>query len=133
MKKEAKDNVPSSTDRAQEQAPSNVMSYFTKEINDRVFEMSIKEMESLMKEIVTTRYWLAMLKYSGVRNIALDSMLRVTNPYKDPFTISWAQGSMAGIHDLETYIIDLNTPKPDQKKDDKEGFSETKPDRVIMG
>jgi hypothetical protein len=94
-----------------EQPASNVRSYFTKEINALMVEMTLKEMESLLKEMISTRQWIAILKYVNTRTLLLDSQLRSTNPTADPHTISWAQGAMAGIYDIENYVIDLNASK----------------------
>lgn len=44
----------------------------------------------------------------------LDSQLRTTNPTADPHSISWAQGAMAGVYDIENYVIDLNAPKAEE-------------------
>lgn len=74
-------------------------------------EMTLKEMESLLKEMISTRQWIAILKYVNTRTLLLDSQLRSTNPTADPHTISWAQGAMAGIYDIENYVIDLNASK----------------------
>ncbi len=105
--------------QASEQPASNVRSYFTKEINDQMQEMSMPEMESLLKEMITTRQWIALLKYTSIRSSFLDSTLRSTNPVKEPHNISWAQGAMAGLCDIETYVIDLNAPKQKQVEEDE--------------
>lgn len=115
-----KDSAP----KVPEQNPSNVRSYFTKEVNDMISEMSPKEMESLMKEIINTRYWIALLKYTGMRTPLLDSALRTTDPMKDPSKISWSQGALAGICDIETYVIDLNAP-PKATEEKEENDSST--------
>ena len=87
--------------------PSNVRAYFTKELNDQVVEMSAKQMEGLLKEFITTPYWIAMLKYTGLRMQYLDVILRGTDPVKEPSRISWAQGALSGLSDLESYVIYL--------------------------
>lgn len=101
-----------------EQPVSNIRSYFTKEINDQISEMSLNEMESLMKEMITTRGWIALLKYTSMRTPILDATLRSADPIKEPSKISWAQGCMAGICDIESYVIDLNAPKKEQKPEE---------------
>jgi hypothetical protein len=111
--KEAKADVP----KTPEQPTSNVRSYFTKEINDQIVDMSVKEMESLMKEMITTRNWIALLKYTSMRTPLLDATLRGTDPVKDPSKISWSQGAMAGLCDIETYVIDLNSTKPQAEEE----------------
>jgi len=111
--KEVKEEI-----KTPEQPVSNIRSYFTKDINDQITEMSLKEMESLMREMITTRNWIALLKYTSMRTPLLDATLRGTDPVKDPSKISWAQGCMAGICDIESYVIDLNAPKKEQEPED---------------
>jgi len=112
MKKEKTETVP----QTPEQLTSNVRSYFTKEILGRMGEMSVKQMESLMKDLINTPNWIALLKYTSMRTPLLDATLRGTDPAKDPSKISWAQGAMAGLCDIETYVIDLNAPAPVQEE-----------------
>ena len=97
---------------------SGVRTYFTKEINDQITEMGVKEMESSLKGFVTSREWIAMLKYVNMRTVFIDTQLRSANPTTDPHTISWAQGALAGICDIENYVIELNAPKPTVEEDD---------------
>jgi len=105
MKKEKKENSES---KSSTPAMTNVRNYFTEEINKRVEEMTVKEMESILKSLINTDHWVALLKYNEVRLPMLDSILRSTDPIKDASRISWTQGCMAGLWDVPTYIIDLN-------------------------
>jgi len=100
-----------------EQAVSNVRSYFTKEIVDKMSEMSAKEMESTLKAMVSSREWIALLKYTSMRTPLLDATLRSTNPTENPHIISWSQGAMAGLCDIENYIIDLNSSKQEVEEE----------------
>jgi len=88
--------------------------FFTKEVNEEIREMSMKEMEEILKGMVSTRQFTAILKYTNSRTPIVDNMLRVTNPSKDPHIISWAQGCLNGLCDLENYIISLNTKKEEE-------------------
>lgn len=97
---------------------SNVRSYFTKDLNEEINAMNYKEMESLMRDLASTRNWIALLKYTSMRMPLLDATLRGTNPILDPHKISWTQGAMAGLCDIETYVIELNTPKKVVKEDE---------------
>lgn len=108
MKKNIKTDVP----QVPETPVSNVRAFFTKEITEHMVNMSLKEMESVLKDMVGSRQFIAILKYSSLRMPILDATLRGTDPIKDPSRISWGQGCMAGLDDLQTYIIDLNAPKP---------------------
>lgn len=104
-------------EKVEQPQESNVRSYFTADINSKVSEMTMKEMESLMKEMISSRQWIAILKYVGTRSLLLDSQLRATNPTNDPHTISWSQGALAGIYDIENYIIDLNASKKEEEEE----------------
>jgi hypothetical protein len=129
-KKDVKAEVPVTP----EQLTSNVRSYFTKEITDQMAEMSMKEMESLMKELPLSRSWIAILKYTSMRTPLLDATLRGTDPVKDPSKISWAQGAMAGLCDIETYVIDLNAPSPIVEDAPQDGENDApRTEGVIIG
>ena len=128
MKKDISKEVPVDT----EQSATNVRSYFTKEINEKIAEMSTKQMEAVMKEMATTPYWIAILKYVRMRMPFLDATLRGTDPSKDPSKISWAQGAMAGICDIESYVIDLNSPAPIEEPAGGENV-QPKTEGVIIG
>lgn len=115
--------------------PSNVRAYFTQEIHEQMAGMTVKEMENVMKEMMGTRQWIALLKYTNMRTPLLDATLRSANPSTDPHKISWAQGAMAGLCDIEGYVIDLNatpqrsepvTPEPGQEP-------EVKTEGIIVG
>ena len=106
------------TTESTEQQESSVRSYFTQEINAQMSEMSMKEMESLLKEMISSRQWIAILKYVNTRSLLLESQLRTINPTADPHTISWAQGAMAGIYDIENYVIELNSEKKEVKEEE---------------
>ena len=112
--------------------PSNVRSYFTSEVNEQISGMTVKEMESVLREMIGTRQWIAILKYTGMRTPLLDAQLRGTNPTLDPHKISWAQGAMAGLCDLEGYVIDLNTPSAPSDSPE-EGQPDPRPDGIIVG
>ena len=129
MKKDISKEVPVSS----EQPASNIRSYFTKEINDSIAEMSAKEMVAVMKDLATTNYWIALLKYTRMRLPFLDATLRGTDPVKDPSKISWAQGAMAGICDIESYVIDLNSPAPVNDETSKDEGSQPRTEGVIIG
>jgi hypothetical protein len=129
MAKEKKETTP----KTPEHVTSNVRSYFTKEVNEQIVEMSGKEMENVMKEMINTRQWIALLKYTSLRTPLLDSALRTTDPIKDPYTIAWSQGAMAGLCDIETYVIDLNAPKSAAEEPNQDELIDTKPEGVIMG
>jgi hypothetical protein len=112
---------------------SNIKSYFTKEINDQIVAMTKTEMENVMKDMINTRQWIALLKYTSMRTPMLDATLRTTDPIKDPSQISWAQGAIAGVCDIETYIIDLNAPKTPEEQPEEGQPASGNPEGVIIG
>lgn len=112
---------------------SNVRSFFTKEVNDRITEMSAREMETTLKQMVGSQEFIAVLKYSSLRTPLLDATLRSTDPIKDASKISWAQGALAGLSDLETYIIELNAPKPPAEEQEEGESAGGRPEGVIIG
>lgn len=116
-----------------EKPASNVRSFFTKEVNGRIEAMSTKEMESTLRQIIDTDTFIAILKYTSMRTPLLDATLRATDPTKDPAKISWAQGAMAGLSDLESYVIDLNAPAPAQEESEEGDPAGGRPEGVLMG
>lgn len=102
--------VPQRKDSAEK-----IKSYYTKDINDAIAGMSMNQMKMMLKELAEMPHWIAVLKYSSARIPFLDSILRSTSPIADPGKISWAQGAMAGVCDLENFVIDevLAPKKPD--------------------
>lgn len=118
---------------AQPKPVSNVRTFFTKEINDQIAAMTPKEMENSLKDLMGTRQFIALLKYTGLRSIFLDTQLRTVNPTENPHLISWAQGCMAGVCDIENYIIDISAPKAKQEEPEEDQPAGGKPEGVIMG
>lgn len=115
----SKENKQQDVPQTPEQVASSVRSYFTEDVNKQISEMTVKQMENLMKDLVTTPHWIAILKYTSMRTPLLDATLRSTDPTKEPHKISWSQGALAGLWDIETYVIELNAPKP-QEEDNME-------------
>lgn len=124
-----KQTVTTEAPTAPEQPSSNIRSYFTKDINDQIAGMSAKEMQSIMKDMIDTRQFIALLKYTSMRTPLLDATLRSTNPIEDSHKISWAQGALAGICDIESYVIDLNAPVVKNETDEPGSVG----DSVMMG
>jgi hypothetical protein len=127
MKKDKKETVP----QAPEQLASNIRTYFTKEINERISELSAKEMETLMRDLINTPNWIALLKYTSMRTPLLDATLRGTDPIKDPSKISWSQGALAGLCDIETYVIDLNAPQPTPEEPEEGEPAGGRPEGIV--
>jgi len=51
-----------------------------------------------------------------MRTPLLDATMRGTDPIKEPSKISWSQGAMAGLSDLENYVIELNSEKTENEE-----------------
>ena len=116
MKKNIKKDVP----QVSETPSSNARSFFTKEVVAQMAEMTVPEMENLLKASINTREFIAHLKYVSLRTPLLDAALRSTDPTKDPAKISWSQGAMAGLEDVQSYIFDLNAPKAETEETEEE-------------
>lgn len=114
---------------APEKPASNVRNYFSKELEERIAGMTIKQMSALMKGVVDSEVWIAILKYTETRMVSLDAILRTADPTKNAHQISWAQGCMAGLCDIENYVIDLNSP---EKAEEPAQNANTKPEGVII-
>ena len=119
-----KKNIKDETSQTAEQPISSVNKYFTKEIRSQMSDMTTKEMENILREMIDTRQFIALIKYSNMRTLYIDMTLRTTNPVKDPHVISYHQGAFAGICDLETYVIELNAPKVEAEDNDEENKTE---------
>lgn len=102
------------------QEESNIHSFFTKEINTSISEMSVKEMDSILKGMITTREFIAILKYNTLRTPLLDNSLRNINPVVDPHKISWCQGALNGLSDIVNYIIEISSEKKIDTEENKE-------------
>lgn len=113
--KKKEENLASET--PEQVLSSSIRDYFTKEINSRISEMSVKEMESTLKNLAESEYWIAILKYMNMRLPLLDTVLRSVDPVINPSKISWSQGCMAGMCDLQSYVIDLNSAAEKKAKE----------------
>jgi hypothetical protein len=115
-----------------ESVAQNVRGYFTKDVNDQIVEMNLKEMEGILKEFINSREWIALLKYNSLRMPLLDANLRSLNPQTDAHKLSWSQGCLAGLCDIESYVIELNAPKPQQEIVEPQNVSGAHPEGVII-
>ena len=104
MNEEANNEVEAANSRKSDA----VKSYFTKEVRSQINEMTNDEMKALLKGLIATREWIAIVKYIEMREIVSENSLKVVNPVTDPFTIAFAQGTLAGINDLPIAVISLN-------------------------
>jgi len=104
MNEEAKNEVESINSKKSDA----VKAYFTKEVRSQINEMTQDEMKALLKGLIATREWIAIVKYIEMREVVSENSLKVINPVTDPYTIAFSQGTLAGINDLEIAVIALN-------------------------
>ena len=55
-----------------EDIASSVNDYFDDDVNSRIEEMTTKEMESILRDFINSREWIAFLKYNSLRRPLLD-------------------------------------------------------------
>jgi SOS-response transcriptional repressor LexA len=81
--------------------------YFTEEIRTQIREMSWEDMKSLLKELESTPFWFAILKYQQNRVAEIQDNFIVIDPVKDPTKIAHYQGAITGILDLQDAVLTL--------------------------
>ena len=84
-----------------------VKTYFTKDIQQRVNEISMEEMKTLLKELEGTPTWFAIIKYNQERLQNAQSGLITLDPFKEPTKMARYQGIMSGLLDLQEGVITL--------------------------
>lgn len=102
---------------AMQQPVASSREYFTDDINEQVNAMESKEMMSIIKDLPSSRIWIAILKYNQERMLYSQSILFSADPFKNPTEMARQQGIMLGLSDLQSAVIDLNT---ERKGDDEE-------------
>lgn len=81
-----------------------------------VEEMDQDEMFGVLKNIISSRVWIAILKYQHARrSMAADSLLTM-DPVQNPSAISKTQGILAGLSDLEELVTRLNEPTQESEE-----------------
>ncbi len=105
-----------------------VKKYFTKEVSDRVNDMTISEMTALLKELEGTRFWIAIIKYSHERLTTAQNALITLDPFKDQTLMARYQGVMSGVLDLQDGVITLKSEG--KKAEDPENAKEAAKDEA---
>lgn len=109
---------------------NEIQNYFTTEVTSRVREMSNEDMKTLLKDLESTPYWIAILKYNQDRISVIQNSFLTLDPVKNPTEISRYQGAITGILDLQDAVLSLKfenrkkeSPKykEDQAKDEMGG------------
>ena len=93
-------------------------SYFTDELQEAIRTMPDSEMNELLIELGTTRYWTAILKYLQSRMVMVQNGLFTIDAFKNGGEIARLQGTMSGLSDLQNMIIVL-TSKVDEEIEKK--------------
>ena len=68
-------------------------------------DMTDDIMNDLLIELYNSNAWAAILRFSDIRTIMADNVLRSIDPFKNPTETARNQGFISGSKDLEAYII----------------------------
>ena len=82
--------------------------YFTNDVREAVNAMSNGDMRDLLKALLDTPTWYAILKYNQDRIGTIQGSFLVLDPLKEASKISQYQGVVTGMLDLQDAIITLN-------------------------
>ncbi len=94
---------------------SSASAYFTPEIESKIASMGPQEMQEVLKAMVSTPTWIALLKYNQDRLRYVQSSLFYTDPVKEPTEIARTQGIMLGLSDFQNAVIGLVTEVKEEK------------------
>lgn len=86
---------------------NEIKNYFTKDVRDSIREMSISDMNQLLRELEGTPVWFAILKYTQERIAVIQDSFLVIDPVKEPSKISQYQGAITGMLDLQDAVLSL--------------------------
>lgn len=100
-----------------EQPISTVRTYFTKEVNAQLEEMTPEVMWNLLKELEGSPFWTAILKYNQERLKYTQNSLFTGDPFKEPTNMARTQGIMLGISDLQNAVIHIVTAPPAEEEE----------------
>lgn len=90
--------------------------YFGEEMQEKVRKMSEKEMYSVLLDLQSTHYWVAVLKYGQMRASYAQDGLLTTDPTKEAGKVAQFQGILMGISDLPELIIQLKASADKKSK-----------------
>lgn len=82
--------------------------YFTDDVREAVNNMSNGDMRDLLKALLDTPTWFAILKYNQDRIGTIQGSFLVLDPLKEASKISQYQGVVTGMLDLQDAVITLN-------------------------
>ena len=123
-KKEVKEEKKITQEEFQQSAAQAINSYFTKEVNENVNEMTNDRMFAILRQLEQSEYWFAILRYNNLRLLNSQSALNTLDPVVNPSAISRQQGAMMGMVDLQNAIITMVESEKVAEKEARE-ISET--------
>lgn len=101
-------NEQNHQDQSLNQQPvSPVRNYFSDDIMRGIASMSDREMVSILKELPSSQFWIAILKYNQQRLAVSQNALFVGDPHANPTAMARNQGILLGISDLQNAVISL--------------------------
>jgi len=109
---------------------SKLKDYFTKDIQDQVFNMTDGDMRDILKGLEGTPIWFAIMKYTQSRVSVIQEAFLTLDPIKDAVKIARYQGAITGMIDLQDAVLTLKFEskkaenpknKEEQKKDELGG------------
>lgn len=92
--------------------------YFTKDLQDKINEMTDSQMNALLLELESTIYWIAILRYSQQRMVIAQNGLMTIDPIAKATEMCRTQGIMLGQSDLQSMVI-LLKQKANAEKSEK--------------
>ena len=82
-------------------------SYFTREVEAKMADLTDEDMLRSLRNLEQSEYWIAILRYNQQRLRQSQSAIFVADPVKDPTNISRHQGIMLGLSDLQNAVVML--------------------------
>lgn len=96
--------------------------YFTKDIQDQIFNMSNQDMRDILKGLEGTPIWFAIMKYTQSRVSTIQDSFLTLDPLKDAVKMARYQGAITGMIDLQDAVLTLKyeskkAENPNSKKE----------------
>jgi hypothetical protein len=100
-----------------------IKDYFTKEVQEQIFNMSEKDMKDILKGLEGTPIWFAIMKYTQSRVSVIQDAFLTLDPIKEAVKIARYQGAITGMIDLQDAVLTLKfeskkAEDPRKKKED---------------
>lgn len=105
--KDQTNNAFESLQREMQETIGQIQGYYTNDKVEGIRNMSTDEMYRLLTELEQSPFWLAILKYTQIRNQVAQNAIITIDPHVAPGAISKYQGAMIGLADLPTMVIQL--------------------------